>query len=149
MIRRRHSSSTTSTTVSASRSLASVSRSRVKLVPTAAARPATSLAAAVACSRRLRSTAVRSPSRGETRRSTVLRTASMTYSGKPPVVAYSSSASASVSGFQRAEGKLGEQSGGPHPYGPVREFRIFAQGVIAQRRGDQDLGAWGQPEAER
>src|ERR1039457_1524157 len=99
MILRRHSSSTAPTTTPASRSLASVSRSRVKFVPTAAARPATSRAATVACSRRSRSTAVRSPSgAGVLPRSILPRTASTMYNGKPPVVAWSRLVSASPRG---------------------------------------------------
>ena len=99
MILRRHSSSTASTIRSASRSLASVSRSRVKFVPTAAARPAISRAAAVPWSRRLRSTAARSPTGSDVPPgSAVPRAASMMYSGKPPVAACSSSARASGRG---------------------------------------------------
>src|SRR5680860_1908044 len=59
-MRNRHSSSTASTTASASRSLASVSRGRVQSRPSAAARLATSRASTVVWSSRCRSTSVSS-----------------------------------------------------------------------------------------
>ena len=54
-----------------------------------------------------------------------------------------------VGGLQRAEGDLGEQSGGPHPDDPAREFSVLVEGVLAHRRGHQELRVIGQPQAER
>ncbi len=54
-----------------------------------------------------------------------------------------------IGGIERAEGKLGEQPGGPHPVGPVRERRVFAGFVVARCRGDEKPGAGGQSQAER
>ena len=154
MIRRRHSSSTASTTVSASRSLASVSRSRVKFVPTAAASPATSRAArsparsACAAPPRGRRPAAGAPG------SAVLRTASMTYSGKPPVVAWSRSASASGRGcpeIASASCAVSAASSGPRessvssPVARIRtvqsaELGILVEAVVAQRRRPPGAG---------
>jgi hypothetical protein len=36
-----------------------------------------------------------------------------------------------IGSLQRVEGELGEQSGGPHPDGPVREFVDFIRAVVA------------------
>ena len=53
-----------------------------------------------------------------------------------------------VGDLERAEGKLREQSGGPHPDGPVREFGVIKV-VVAQCPGHENLGAGRQPQAER
>ena len=54
-----------------------------------------------------------------------------------------------VRGFQRAEGQLRHQSGGPHTDCPVSEFRVFVEGVVPQCPGHQDRGARGKAEEER
>jgi hypothetical protein len=54
-----------------------------------------------------------------------------------------------VGRLQRAEGKLGEQPGGPHADRPGRQFRVFAQIVVAQRGGHEERRAGGQSQAER
>jgi hypothetical protein len=53
-----------------------------------------------------------------------------------------------VAGVQRAEGDLGEQSGGPHADCPVPELGILATVVVAQRPGHQERAAVGELKAE-
>ena len=53
-----------------------------------------------------------------------------------------------ASGIERAERKLGQQPGGPHPDDPVRELRVFVADVIAQCPSHQDRGVRGEAKEE-
>ena len=135
----------------------------MKLVPTAAARSVTSCTAVLGWLRRLRSTAARSPpGSGAAPWSTPSRTASVTYSGKPPVVACDNCTSASgrgrpeIASASRAvsadssglRDSSVSSSGGPHPRDPARQFVILVGAVVTQRPDHQDLGGGVQTEAE-
>jgi len=52
-------------------------------------------------------------------------------------------------GVQRGEGKLGKQSGGPHPDQPAHQLRVGVGAVVAQRGGNEQRGTVGQAKAER
>ncbi len=53
-----------------------------------------------------------------------------------------------VGRVQRAERELGEQPAGPHADGPLLEFRILAEVVVAQGPGHEERCAAGQAQAE-
>jgi hypothetical protein len=54
-----------------------------------------------------------------------------------------------IGDLKRAEEKLGEQAGGPHPDGPAREFGVVIKVVVAQCPGHKNLSAGRQSQAER
>ena len=96
-------------------------------------------------------------------RSTLPRTASMTYSGKPPVVACSRSASSSGSGWPEiasARRAVSAASSGlressvSSPVARIRTVQSASSGVlvrtvVARGRGHQDRGAGGEAQEER